>query len=461
MTPQKVREFISREKLIEKYDKILIGISAGPDSVALLNILEEFKEEYKIKLFLVHINYLLRGRESLEDEEFIKAVGKDKEIPIFIRRSVIIRNKSFSIQKEARKIRYDFFLEVARSIGAKKIALGHVYEDHIETIFMRLITGTGAEGLKGIKAKRKIDKDIEVIRPILCLKKKEVENYLREKNISFRVDFTNLEPKYKRNRIRLEIFPKIEVLNPKFKENLERISFLWGEDDKFLKEISEDYRKKLTLKEDNEEIVLDGESLDDLTFPLKSRIIKEVIQRLIKDIQKVNYGHIQKIINLCNRRANKSIYLPNLEVYKNYNELIFTKKKNKKFPEYEYKVLELEEIYLKEIGARFSFRLDSLLQNEEIGKNRLEIILDYDKIKMPLWIRNRRKGDRFTPLGLNGRKKLKDLFIDRKIPLRERDRIPIVLDREKILWIVGIEISDLIKVDKDTKRILRIKCEYI
>lgn len=456
MIPQKVKKLIYQNKLIEKYDKILVGVSGGSDSVSLFHILNEIKEEYRLHLYIVHINYMLRGKESIKDEYFVKKMAQNYKTTFYLQRVVLGQKGGISLQEEARNKRYNYLIEVANQIGANKIALGHKYEDQTETIFMRLISGSGPEGIKGIPIKREIKEHLTVIRPLLDLKREEIKKYLKINNLSFRVDSSNLDTKYTRNKIRLDIFPKIKEINPNFEENLRRIAYLWQEDDKYLNDLAKKQAKDIIIKEDNRHMLIDNENMKQISWCLKSRIIRLILKRFVEDISKINYNHINNIISLATSGPNAEVSLPDkTRVFRNYQKLVIDKKNKEKSFNYEYQVKVPGTIYIKEINAKMKFK-KRLAQNKELSKNKLEITLDYDKIELPIRIRNRRIGDRFYPLGLKGSKKMKDYFIDKKISSYQRNRIPLVVDSRKILWVAGIEISELVKVDKDTKKILQV-----
>ncbi|MDI6785973.1 MAG: tRNA lysidine(34) synthetase TilS [bacterium] len=457
MVPQKVKNLIYQKELIKKYDKIIIGVSGGPDSIALLHFLREVKEEYKIQLYIAHLNYMLRGEESKEDEYFVKKIAQEYKLAFFIRRVVLSRKRGISIQEEARNKRREYFIEISGKIGANKIALGHNYEDQTETIFMRIMSGCGPEGFKGIPVKRELTKNVIIIRPLLDLQKKEIEEYLNTNNISFRVDSSNLEKKYTRNKIRIDIFPKIKKINPKFEKSLRRIANLWQKDNEYLEKIAEKQKDKLIINNSCNEIIINNEELKQLPWCLKSRIIRILLKKFYENINKINFSHINDIVSLTTSSPNAEVGLPNsIRVFRRYNELVINKKKKEELFNYEYQVKIPGTIYLKEIKAKMEFK-ENLFQNKELSKNKLEITLDYDKIAFPIKIRSRKAGDRFHPLGLNGSKKVKDFFINKKISSYKRKRIPLVIDRTKILWITGMEISELAKIGKDTKRILQIK----
>jgi len=472
MILQKVRNFINQKRLVERYDKIAIGVSGGSDSVALLHILREIKEEYNLCLNIVHINYMLRGEESIEDEVFVKKLALSYKLPFYLRRVILSQERGVSLQEEAREKRYQYFIEKAYQLGANKLALGHIYDDQTETILMRLISGTGPEGFKGMPVRRKLSFNLEIIRPLLILKRQEVKEYLKRRQFSYRLDSSNLKTTYKRNKIRLMVLPKIREINPNFDENLRKTAYLWQEDHKFLEELAKRHQEDLIVKESSKEVILNNEVLKKLSFCLKSRIIKRILERFIENIKKIKYYQVDNILRLAEGSPHAEIVLPNkVRVYRDYQYLTFTQRSKEEIIDYEYLIEEVpNKVYLDKIKAKMEFKVkitpDKVIDNEVIDnigfdkkvfdKNKLEINLDYDKIKLPLKVRNRRRGDRFYPLGLKGSKKVKDYLIDKKVSIFKRNKIPLVVDRGKILWIASLEISELAKIDKDTKKILQI-----
>lgn len=267
---RKSEDTIQRFNMLKKGDKVIVACSGGPDSVALLYLLNQVKKKYDLKLAVAHINHKLRGKESDEDERFVKRLARDLGLDFYAKAfevKSIAKKKKLSIEEAAREVRYGYLNSLARRIKADKIALGHNADDQAETVLMRLIRGAGGLGLSGIPAAKG-----KIIRPLLEVKREEIEQFLKEADLGFRIDSTNLRKDYLRNRIRLELLPYLKrKYNPKIVDILNRTATILS--------AQEDYLKRLTLKEfrgvakeENEKISLDLDKLFSYEFSIASSV---------------------------------------------------------------------------------------------------------------------------------------------------------------------------------------------
>ncbi|MBU0566900.1 tRNA lysidine(34) synthetase TilS, partial [bacterium] len=278
-------------------DKVVVALSGGPDSVALLHILRSLSNEYNLTLYAAHLNHLLRGREAEEDVSFVRELAKELKVEIRTEEADVkkeAKEKGLSLQVAARRVRYDFLKRIAGEVGASKVALGHQLDDQAETILMRLIRGTGAEGFSGIPPLRKLDDKITIIRPLIDISSQQIREYLKEGMIGFRTDSSNLCEDYLRNKVRLRLLPLVYQLNPGFRERLLRTAKLWQADDEYLLGVAEEKLSKAILK-DEEEIVLDLKGLKGLRDPILSRILRMAAKQ---DLDKLTSSHIQAILKL-------------------------------------------------------------------------------------------------------------------------------------------------------------------
>lgn len=325
---QKIKRFIDQNKLIGKNDKILIGLSGGPDSVFLTLVILKLKNLYKAGVFACHVDHGYR-KTSYKDAEFSKNFCASSGIPIAVKK---IRLKKFTEEK-ARLMRYKIFQKAAAEFGCNKIATGHTLDDNAETVIMWLARGCGINGLSGIPARRD-----NIIRPVLCVAKKDILKYLKSRGIGYCVDKTNFSDAFVRNKIRNKIMPILEEINPRVKDHIFRLS-----------------------------------------------------------------GFV----------SNKKV---DIKSKKEYNE-------------------------------KKAFSLD-------------EPIAYFDADKMAagrLEIRTRKKGDFMVPFGMSGKKKLQNIFVDRKVPREMRDAIPLVFCGDRLIWAAGVKRSDDAKVSKSTRNILKLK----
>lgn len=457
---EKVKEFIIENSLINKDDKILVALSGGPDSVCLLHCLYSLKEDFNIKIGAAHVNHMLRGEDSIKDEEYSRNLCESLDIDFYsteININEVAKNKGISIEMAGRESRYKFFEEIRKTNNYNTIAVAHNENDQAETIIMNLMRGTGIEGLCGIRPKR----NGNIIRPILCLPRIEIEEYCIEKNLNPRIDKTNLENIYSRNKIRLDILPYMkENFNEDIIQTINRMSKLIQIDNDFIeKESNNKYQEYCVANKNN--IIIKKEA-----FYLDKAIITRIIKRAFFDFTGVfnnfEMKHIYEVLSLAKNTTNKKIFLPNNIISENIYGDIYLKKKTS--------VIEKEDIkelltFKKDIVNGLSKMYDNYIINLEVinCKNNIEFsnnllikYFDYDTIEEKIEIRKRRNGDRITPLGMKGSKKLKDIFIDLKIPIDKRNEIPVVTFDNEIAWVVGYKVSEKFKVKKETKKILKV-----
>ncbi len=430
---------IESKSLISPHDNILIALSGGPDSVFLFYFLLYLQKKIDFNIGIAHLNHLLRGKEAERDQLFCKKLSEQHSLPFFtdwIDVKAYAREKGLSIEDAARKKRYDFLLKIARVHNYNKIATAHTLDDLVETFFMRIARGTGIFGLKGIPFIRQ-EGNIDIIRPLLEVSKDDILNYLNKENISYMIDSTNFSERYLRNYIRHNILPLFLSINPKLKKHILNLSIQAGEVETFLKyEIDKNFNSILMYHSKTERIIkLDIKRLNEIPEFLKGFILRKGIELLSDSIGGIYTEHIDKILNIIKySKGEKDYFLPNdLRVKRTYNYLFLYKNTPyifKERPFFKYKLHIGKEFHLKDIGIHIH-----VFSSSTVPKNcSFDIIykLPYNIFKEGLILRNRQNGDRF-----NG-KKLKKIFIDRKVPRYLRDKIPIIALDNKVLTVIGI-----------------------
>ena len=472
MLEEKALSTIKRLNMISFNDKILVGVSGGPDSISLLWFLLSLKKEYNLSIYVAHLNHMLRGRESDEDAEFVKKAAIELKLAYKVEKCNInaySKNYSLSIEEAAREYRYKFYSDSAKYFHASKIALGHSADDQGETVLMRMIRGCGLEGLKGIPAMRD-----NIIRPLIECTRDEIEHYCRKYQLKYRIDFTNKEPVYFRNKIRLELLPLLSrEYNENIKDHLLKLGNIASEVSEYLQKETDAAFRKVLIKEMADRIIINLEKLNDYPLAIKRNIIRESIQIIKGNLNDITFWHIHQIENMTNHQSGeKGIDLPKgLKIKKRYNELIIFKKKqdadnqNDLFLDWEYKINIPGNAKIETLGMRVETKILDASSIEPLNfyKNqyrdrKFSEFVDLEKIRLPLKIRNWRFGDKFFPLNMNGSKKVKEFFIDRKIPKDRRNSIPILVDNEgKIIWIIGFRLDNRVKIQSNTKKILFIK----
>ena len=396
---------IKTHNLLKQNDRILVGLSGGADSTALLHILSSLKDEYKLDIAAAHINHKLR-KTADRDMNFCKDLCKKLGIKFYCLTSDIkggAENEHMSCELYARKVRYEYF----ESLGYDKIATAHNKNDVAETLLFNFMRGASIKGLSGIPYKRG-----NIVRPLLDIKKEEIISFCGENGYEFVTDETNFEAIYSRNKIRLNLIPEIErEFNEGFVDVVTKNARLLREDSDFLDSLAEKAYDGTITKE----------KLENYEMPIKRRLLQNYWQDAAGDVQNLPISYIDDILKLLEKnKTGSKIDLPHgFEAVVEYGKLLMQKKREKK--DFEYNIY-----------------TDSILNVPEIGKTVLiratsgtgDIYLDSEE---GLTIRNRRRGDIFYPLGMNGKKKLSDFFTDNKIPLHLRDEVPIILKDGEIV----------------------------
>ncbi|HQN48852.1 MAG TPA: tRNA lysidine(34) synthetase TilS [Caldisericia bacterium] len=445
---KKIKKNISENSIIDEKDRILVGLSGGPDSIFLLYILHNY---FNNQLIIAHINHKLRGVDSDLDEKFVRTISQKLKIPLYVIREDIRKlsneNKK-SIEEVGREVRFSFFDKTLKVENFNKIALGHNLDDNVETILINFIKGSGTKGLIGIPEKRD-----NIIHPIINIKKEEILKFLEENKIEYRVDKTNFEIDFLRNKVRNYLLPIIEKeFNKNFKEKILSLSNILKVEDKFLDNLVENIKNDL-IEFENDFIKIDNKKFQKLDLSLKRRLIRKAIDYFNRDLREYPLEHIDKVISLENKKTGKEIELPfNLIAVKDKNKIII-EKKGVEIPNF---YIEIPDIGLYEL-AGMKIEL-TLVEKISKVKDIFTSFFDYDKIEFPIKFRKPKFGEKFKPLGLKEEKKIQDFFVDNGIPKSVRWNLPILLDKkDDILWIVGVRISDDYKVTNLTKRVICIK----
>lgn len=431
-------ENIKKEKTIEKNDRLLIATSGGPDSMYLLYNLIDLRKLYNLDLYVCHLNHGIREN-AINDENFVISICKKYNINYNIKHvnmNEYAKEHGMTKEEAGRFLRYEFFNEVC---DGRKILTAHNLNDQAETILARIFRGTGVKGLQGIP-----QKNGNIIRPILNISRDEIEDYLKSNNYPYVIDETNLVSQYTRNRIRLEIIPYLQkYFNPNIITGLKRLAINVREEREYLdKIIDKEYCK---AKKDN---YLDVNYLKNLDKFIACEIIKKVLEKFSEDI--VNRTYVLDIYNLLFKKTGTYINLSGeIRAEISYEKLIIEK----------YKKIDLHSAYLK-IGENSTDFGKITLKEGPFMKEKYSVSIDRDKIQGSLMVRMRKKGDKFTPLGMAGNKKLKDYFIDKKIERKDREKIGLICDDTNIIWVIGYSINDKYKINKDTKNILNMEVKY-
>lgn len=451
----KVLKTIKKYNMIQDNDGIVLGVSGGPDSLCLLDILFNLKDVFNIKLYVVHVNHMLRGNDADRDARYVDELCRRLNIPFFLFKKdvkALAREKGYSEEQAGRDVRYEAFNKILNETGADKIAVAHNKNDVAETVLLNLLRGTGTTGLIGIRPVYG-----NIIRPLIEMDKKEIENYIEKKGLKPVIDKTNFEHFYRRNKIRLGLIPYIkDNFDIDIIDNLVRTSKIIMEENDYLdKECDKAF--SMLSRYSGSDILIDIGKLRLQHEAIKKRIIRRAYEKIRGSLTGLEYNHVEDVLKLIDKETSSKVALPfEIEAVKSYNNLILRKIKEKEKLRFCKKLKIPGIIEIKNIG-KFKTEIIDISEVKILDTGKYKKLFDFDKICGDVLVRQRRAGDVISPLNMKGTKKLKEFFIDEKIPLEIRDEIPIVAVGSNVLWIVGYRISEKFKLDDKTKRVLVIE----
>lgn len=439
---QQVTQFIKKHQLLTPGSTVLVGVSGGPDSMALLHFLSQVRETWSLKLIAVSADHQLRGKESLADKTYVKHMCEQWNIQ-FIGTALNVpeykQTHRLGTQAAARAMRYQFFQEQMEAEDADYLALGHHGDDQAETMLMSLLRTASSSSFSGIPLKRPFATGA-IIRPFLCLTKAEIEAYALEHGIEPRIDPSNHDTVYTRNFIRKELLPVIREKNPSIHTTLQQLSHTLEEDEVYLRREAEKVWEKTVILDGGEwSAVMDIDVFRRHPLALQRRVYHLLLDYLYGQLPKdVSYIHEEQFFALLkSEKSNVQLDFPaQLKLEKSYRKLRFYFLQAPQADPSFHHILEVPGRVDLPDGSRIT--AGHCMQPEEAGP--YQYVLGTDQVGLPLHIRTRKPGDRMSWKGLNGRKKLKDLFIDKKISPKERDNWPIVTDNNgEILWLPGLK----------------------
>ena len=453
MLESKVEAFLDRHSFKLENKKIVVGVSGGPDSLALLHYLWGQKEKRGLSMVVAHVDHMFRGQESYEDAMFVKNVCEQNSIPFEMAQVNVPERMKLtgnSSELEARETRYEFFATVMEKYGYSYLALGHHGDDQIETILMRLTRGSTGRARAGIPVTRPFANGV-IFRPFLSLTKVELEQYCQKHHLEPRIDSTNEKDIYSRNRFRKKVVPFLKQENSHVHDHFQRFSEELQSDEAFLQELTVQSMNKVMTIGEKSHITIDIKSFLKVPLPLQRRGIQLILNYLYKEKPgSLSAIHIDQVFSLIHHpQPSGKLDLPNgLKVIRSYLNISF----QFHLPEVQTYHIEISEQGWIDLPFGGSVKLEYINGDLPVT-NPDTSVFPADKIKLPIKIRSRKMGDRMTLKGMIGSKKIKDIFIDRKVPIKDRDTWPVITDGEDtIIWLPGLKKSSLEGKDYTTKQ---------
>lgn len=444
---EKILKTIDKFNMLPQNTEVVVGVSGGSDSIALLYFLLHFSKIRNLKIMAAHVNHSLRGDESERDENFVRNFCKDNDVELKVLKVDIAKKAKemkMGLEECGRLVRYKFFEELASPDNAK-IALAHTLSDNIETIILNLTRGSGIHGLCGILPVRD-----NIIRPLMLLEKSEILVYCKANKINYVEDSSNKNREYSRNKIRLDVVPVLKEINPSLGKAFFKVSNLLQIDDDYLNKMAKE--KLNDIKIGKNQYCL--EKLNSLDLAIKTRCIKSAVLEANKNVS-LNFSHVNLILNLIDQGAG-TVTLPDkiyIKVEKEILKIFF-----KKEPVKDWSIqLKGSNNNLTEQAGEFIIRIiyksefDDLLKQDETLLNRA---VDYEKIPTEAILRNRRPGDVLNLEKRGIAKSLKKFFNEEKVPPEKRSKFSMIADKSDILWLEGFGACESLKINSSTKQIL-------
>ncbi len=475
---KKVKEYVRKYHMITAGDTVVAGVSGGADSVCLLFVLQEICKEIPFRLFVVHINHMIRREASL-DARYVEDLCQQMEIPFYLyERDVkeIAATGGISEEEAGRQVRYAAFWEVLEKEapqevkeGKAKIAVAHNQNDRAETMLFQLFRGSGIKGLIGIRPVRDC-----IIRPLLCLQREEIEGFLQEKSIKYCIDFTNEEDTYTRNKIRHHILPTaVQQVCSSTVEHMASTADILLEAEDFLK-AEEGAAFAACVKAESGQMIIEAAEFGKIHPYLQKQILFSVLEALACSRKDIGAVHIRDILALFEKEGNREICLPyGIRAERQYQQVIFRKAEGKEgcishdreaIDNAAYPVGELScvqavtQVQVPKLGIlEFTWMEQSPEDFQIPEENQYTKWFDYDKIKQSLEVRTRRTGDYLTINDRSDHQSIKKYMIQEKIPEKHRNEIWLLADGSHVLWVIGHRISAEYKISRNTKHVLKVQ----
>ena len=450
-------EAVERHRLLAPGDAVLVAISGGPDSTALLHLLHARAERLGLRIGVAHLDHGLRP-ESAAEARAVERLAEVLGVEVHVERAdvhAVRRRLGTSIEAAGREARYDFLRRTAGAHGYAKIALGHHADDNAETLLLHLLRGSGRSGMGGIRAVR----EGIFIRPLLQAFRSDVEDYLRGRGIGWLTDASNTDASLRRNRVRHRLIPLLErEYQPAARRVLSRAAEVLAAEEAWIDELLQPVVERLLRVEAPGRVALDAAGLAGLPLAARRRVLRAALGRVRGDLQRIGWGHVEALLEATGER-----HLPGgVRVRRTSQEVVFERVAASgrllppaPGPDYAYSLEGCGTIVIAETGE--AIRISEVRPGgiaASFGTDPLTARLDAEAVQFPLTIRNRRPGDRFHPLGVGGSQALRKFFGDHKVAAAERQRCPLLVSGGRIVWVAGHRLDERARVTPATRRVL-------
>lgn len=474
-----VEQTLLEHNMIDRVNRILLGVSGGPDSIALLHMLVELSSRYDLSLAVAHLNHNLRPQTARREAAWVASAASRLGLPFFTATRDVERyrhDQRLSPEEAARQVRYEFLIRTARQQGYQRIAIGHQADDNAELVLMYLMRGSGSLGLAGIPPVRQN----LIIRPLIRVTRQQILAYLSAHNLTYCTDHTNFDNSLTRNRVRNNLLPHLkQAYNPGIVQTLNRLAEIMRTEQDWTASLIDSVYRRVCAFSGPDRIQISIGQLVPEHVAVQRRILRQAIAAVKGDLRRISYGHIQDALALIASGSQYgSIDLPDKIRLQKIDTIAYiikesvwlrrspTENRHRRPVHFNYAIPEPEnddlEIEVKEAGFRLMLQHvqpDSIAEIRKAGQ--WVAFFDKDALKFPLVLRNYQPGDRFVPLGMTGRQKLKKYFIDQKVPREQRTRCPVLLSDDTVLWVVGHRTSETAKWEPSTRRVLKITCDLL
>ncbi len=467
MIKGKVLNYINENRMIENGQNIVVGVSGGADSMCLLDILASLQGDLGLSLLVVHIHHGIRGQSADRDAQFVKIYCQERNIPCVVKRydvPALATQWGMSHEEAGRRVRYEAFDEALRSMGDEargSIAVAHNADDNAETVLLNMFRGSGLKGMTGIRPVRD-----SIIRPILCLTRDEIETYNKEHNISYVQDETNFTEEYTRNKIRLGLLPRIKDINPRAGEHINKTAEALSLVDDYMEcQAREAYQELVTADETGEKLYIEVDGFANLHRAMQLEVVKRCIYNVAGRAKDITKQHIDSVLALFQMTVGRRVSLPyDMVALRQYDSVWVCKASELDCQSKDDEIVDIHgpgQYHITLAGQSLKLTVvEDTFSSEIFEENQYTKWIDCDIMKCDLQVRTRRDGDYIVIDDRGSRKKLKDFFIDKKIPKEDRDAILVVADGSQIVWVIGHRLSGAYKVSESSEHITKLQIEF-